>query len=367
MKNKIRFGKWEATTLLTNLVCTKLFLYYSRMTVEDAGPAGWLLSIAASLVALVMFVILIKLYKSFGNSDILDVAQRGGGKLLKILTGLVMTASLFFLTVIVIREFSEDMKIVSLPVSPISFVMFFFIVGIAVASFFGVEAILRYHAIAIPIISAGYILILIGAIPHMDASNLMPIWGTGLKEIVQKSLLRSSIYGEMMVLFLLPPFLGSYSEVKSVGYIAFAISAFFLITGSITYILSTPYPSSLEPFLPAYSIARAINMGRFFQRIESMFVFIWAMAALMYLTATFYFMIHTFAKTAGLKHTRPLILPFAVIVFSTAFIPDNLISVIKIQSNYIDKFAWIITFVFIGLILALASLRKHSGKIGEEK
>ncbi len=367
MENRIRFGQWEAVTLLLNLVCTKVFLYYNRMTVEDAGTAGWLLSMVSSLAALIMFMVLLRLYKSFGDSDILDIAETGGGKPLKILTGAVITAGLFFLTVIVIRKFSEDMKVVSLPVSPLSYVMFFFITGIVIASFFGLEAILRYHAIVIPVIAVGYILILLGAIPSVDTSNLLPVLGTGADDIVKKGFFRSSIFCELIVLFLLPPFLGSYSKVKSAGLISFALSAFFLTVGSLVYILSIPYPASLEPFLPVYNMAREISFGRFFQRIEAIFVFIWAMAALMYLTSTFYFMVHTFSKTVGLKHTRPLILPFAVIVFSAAFIPDNLISIIKIETNLINNFAWLITFVYVGLILAVASLRKRYRKARCEK
>lgn len=360
MENRIRFGRWEAVTLLINLLCTKIFLNYNRMTVEDAGTAGWLMSAFSSLSALIMFAVLIRLYKKFGDSDILDIAEIGGGRPLKLLTGMIITAGLFFLTVIVIRKFSEDMKIVSLPVSPISYVMFFFIAGIAIASFFGLEAILRYHAIVIPVIVIGYILIILGAIPNMDAANMFPVMGTGIEDIIKKGFFRSSVFCELIVLFLIPPFLGSYSKVRSSGFIAFAFSAFFMITGSLAYILSMPYPSGLEPFLPVYNMAREISLGRFFQRIEAIFVFIWAMAALMYLTATFYFMVHTFAKTAGLKHTRPLILPFAVIIFSAAFIPDNLMSAIKIDTNFTNNYAWLLTFVFIGLILVLASLRKHS-------
>lgn len=367
MENRIRFGRWEAVTLLINLVCTKIFLNYNRMTVEDAGTAGWLSSIISCLSALVMFMVLIRLYRKFGDRDILDIAEIGGGKPLKALTGAVITAGLFFLTVIVLRKFSEDMKIVSLPVSPISYVMFFFITGIVIASCFGLEAILRYHAIVIPVIAIGYILLLLGAIPRMDISNMLPILGTGSGDIIRKGFIRSSIFCELIVLFLLPPFLGSYKNVRSSGFIAIALCTVFLIAGSLAYILSIPYPSNLEPFLPVYHMSREISLGRFFQRIEAVFVFIWAMAALMYLTATFYFMVHTFAKTAGLRYTRPLIPPFAVIVFSTAFIPDNLMSVIKIDTNMISRYAWLITFVFTGLILVLASLRKRWRKEMHEK
>jgi spore germination protein (amino acid permease) len=362
MENRIRVGSFEAITLIINLICTKLFLYYGRMTAEDAATAGWMSAIVSGLAAFIMFIVIIRLFKRFGELDIIDISEIAGGKVLKVIAGTVITTGLFFLTVIVVRKFTEDMKIVSLPSSPLSYVMSIFIIGIVVACFFGMEALLRFHAIVIPIIGAGYLLILAGVMPKFDITNLTPIFGTGVDDIVIKGFLRSSVYCELLVLFLLPPFLGGYKKVRKVGYISFLSSAAFLVIGSLAYTLVFPYPSSLEPFLPIYNITRMISLGRFFQRIESVFVFIWAMAALMYLTSIFYFMIYTFAKTAGLMHTRPLVLPFAVIVFSAAFMPDSLVEVINMESKYTNNIAWIVTFVFTGLILITASLRKRAGK-----
>jgi spore germination protein (amino acid permease) len=367
MNNKISFGKWEAVTLLINLICTKNFLYYTRMTVEDAGTAGWILSMYISLLALIMYILIIKLFKKFEGRDILDIAEISGGKPLKIVTGLIVTSILFFLSAAVLREFSEEMKVVSLPASPLSYIMFFFIIGVILGSLLGIETIVRFHAIIVPVIATGFIAILLGVIPQMDFTNLLPVLGNGSYALFGKGFFRVSVFAELLVLFLLPPFLKDYKNVRTVGYIAIGSSSVFFISGSLAYILTFPYPSNLESFLPIYQMARLINLGRFFQRIESVFVFIWAMAAFIYLTAVFYFMVYTFAKTAGLKYVRPLILPFAVMVFSAAFIPRNLISVINLKTQFFSKNAWLVTFVFTGLIMIIANLRQHVKKEGSGK
>lgn len=367
MQNKISFGKWEAVTLLVNLICTKNFLYYTRMTVEDAGTAGWIMSLYISLIAFIMFIVQIKLFKKFENRDILDIAEIAGGKPLKIVTGLIISGTLFFLSAAVLREFSEEMKVVSLPTSPLSYIMIFFIIGVVIGNFLGIEAIVRYHAIVVPIIFAGFIIIILGVIPHMELSNLLPILGNGPYDVFGKGFFRVSVFGEFLVLFLLPPFLGGYKNVRSVGYITIALSAFFFTAGSLVYISIFPYPSNLESFLPVYQMAKLINLGSFFQRIESVFVFIWGMAAFIYLSAAFYFMVYTFAKTAGLKYIRPLIFPFAVMVFSAAFIPENLMAIINLKTRYFTRIAWLVTFVFIGLVMMIASLQKNARKEGSDE
>ncbi len=360
MQNKISFGKWEATTLLINLVCTKCFLYYSRVMAEDAGTAAWLLSLYTSLIALILFITQIKLFKIFEGKDILDIAEISGGKPLKVITGLVMVAVLYYLSVSVLREFSEDMKIVSLPITPISYIMIIFIIGVIIGSFLGMETILRYHAIAVPVIAAGYLIILLCVIPNMDSTNLLPVLGNGPELIFGNGFLRVSSFLELMIIYLLPPFLGSYRNVKTVGFTAIGICSVIFILSSLTYSLVFPYPSNLESFLPVYQMARLIQLGRFFQRIEAIFVFIWAMAALIYLAAVFYFMVYTFAKIAGLKYMRPLILPFSIIVYCGAFIPKSLIETTKITSNVFNKYVGIIAFVFFSLVAISAALRKRT-------
>ena len=94
MENKVSFGRWEAVTLLINLISTKLFLYYARMTVEDAGTAGWLMTIYICLVTAIAYMVLVSFLKKFDGKDILDIAEYTGGKPLRIFTGLFITSVL---------------------------------------------------------------------------------------------------------------------------------------------------------------------------------------------------------------------------------------------------------------------------------
>lgn len=362
MRNKLKFGEWETVTLLINLVCSKIFLSYTRLTVEDAGTAGWLSSVISCIIAVLLYTILLKLYRRFESSDILDMAEIAGGNFLRIATGLVISAIMLVVTVTVLREYSEDIKVLVLPTSPLSYVMMFFAIGMCVGCFLGIEAIVRFAAITIPIVATGYILIILGVVPHMDYKNLFPVLGTGLNSIVVNGILRSSVFMELLVVFLLPPFLGNSDKVGRSGYIAFGFSSFFLITGSLAFILIVSYPISLEPFLPIYYMANLFNLGSFFQRIEPLFIIIWSMAAFLYLAPTFYLAVYAFAKAVGLKYMRPLILPFIIIVFGAAFLPDNLITVIKFESDYIYKTIGIAAFAFAAVIMAAANIRGAAKK-----
>ena len=64
MQHKIKFGRWESIALILNLICTKIFLYFNRLTVEDAGTAGWLMTVFTCAVTLLAYSLLIWMYKN---------------------------------------------------------------------------------------------------------------------------------------------------------------------------------------------------------------------------------------------------------------------------------------------------------------
>ena len=67
-------------------------------------------------------------------------------------------------------------------------------------------------------------------------------------------------------------------------------------------------------------------------------------------------------KAAGLKYARPMMIPFAIILFSAAFLPVDLLSVIKIESEIINTWGWAVTFAFIGLVMIAAGAGKRAGR-----
>ena len=93
-------------------------------------------------------------------------------------------------------------------------------------------------------------------------------------------------------------------------------------------------------------MARLINIGRFFQRIESVFVFIWAMAALLYLTTISFYVVYS-SQNRWFEIYKTIDITLAVITFSAVFIPHNLNDVINILTEIVYKIIGLAGFVFI--------------------
>lgn len=141
------------------------------------------------------------------------------------------------------------------------------------------------------------------------------------------------------------------------------LSAILLTIGALVYLLVVPYPTSTENIIPYLHLARYVNYGRFFERIESIFVLIWSLAALSYLSVGSFFLIYIIKKTFRLQYYRPLILPISLILFTLCLMPQSLLSAADLEVNIFRKFAWIVTFGVPIVVLLLAKLVKRKKKV----
>jgi spore germination protein (amino acid permease) len=359
MEKKIVFGNWEAATILINVICTKIFLNYPRVAVEQGGTAGWIFTLYISLLAFVGFYIIQRLYKPMEGRDLIDIGEYIGGSIVRIIVGTIIIFFLGYVTILYLRTFSENMKIVALTNSPLSFVEMFFLVCMIAGAYLGLEAIARLHAIAVPAIAAGFILIMVGVSNYIDFSQLLPIMGKGAYSIFGSGALKVSIFAELILLFLMAPYIKTHKNLKTSGFWALGFSASFLFISALVFSTVFPFPAALERAIPIFHLARLINYGRFFQRIESVFIIIWASASLLFVTVNFYFILHTFKKTFKLEYYKPLIFPLAIILMAISFLPVNLLIAVKLEVEYFRNWAWTVTFGMTIIILLIAGVRKR--------
>lgn len=365
--NKITIGAWAAVALLVNLMSTQVILGFPRAMSETAGTAGWMIPVYVTAIILLVFTVIFKLYQKFEGMDLLDVAEAAGGKVVKIIVGVLFLIYLVPIIAIILREFTEDMKVIILPTTPISMVTVFFLSGMAVSAYLGLEALVRFAAIAVPLIIAGFLIITLGAAPHYELSNLFPILGTGVWNILGKGFLKTSIFSGLSLIFFLVPFIKTHENLRKVGYAAIIITGLMFTWGALSFLLAYSYPIALERFLPIYQLARLIDYGRFFQRVESIFVLIWGASALISLSAGFFFILHICKRTFSLRYYRPLIPSFAVLVFTLSLVPGNVIEVERLENSVLRNYLWTITLAVPFMTLLIASIRsKNRRKAGEK-
>lgn len=367
MKQKMKIGNFEAACLLLNMITSKIILDFPRTVAEDAGTAGWLMTLLVSATVIVLFSVLSRLYRKFAGQNILDVGENALGNVGRMLAGFLFLLQFLLIIPIILREFAEDIKVISLASTPVSVVILIFCAGMIVGAWLGLETLARIHALTVPILAGAFILILLLNVQNFDISRLAPWLGLGGDVVFRKGILNLSIYSEFIVLFFMLPFLNKKNDFGGIGRYSLVFSGIFLVLTSLCYALVYQYPATTELFLPMYQMAREISLGRFFTRIESAFIVIWASSAFLYLSSGLYFITWLFKEAFGLKFQKPLIVPFAILVFTISMIPENLYSVLQFEMEFYRSWSWILTFLFPLLLLTIASMRARSKKRKEAR
>lgn len=358
MNNKIVFGSFETISALTILINTQLLLNFPRIMMEAVGTAGWILVLYITIITFIIFAFITRLYAKFEGMDLIDIGEHVAGTYGRIITGLIsilLPASVSFIT---LRQFAESVKIISLPLSPINFVTVFFIVCMIAGAYSGIESIVRLCAVVQPIALSASLIIFAASTQYFDASRITPLLGNGIYEIFAAGLTKISAYSGMFALFFIAPFIKSVKNFKAIGYTTIILSFVFMLMSVLAFSLTFQYPTGTESVLPLFKLSRLISYGRFFQRVEAIFILTWSLVAMLYLSITLFLTVHIFKKTFRLKYYRPLIMPFAVIIFTLSLMPLNLIETIEMEARYLRTYSWIVVFLFPVLLLFIANIVK---------
>lgn len=368
MQKQITVGRWEAVCLLLNTINIQIFLNLPRYIVEIAGTSGWILSIYISILVLLIFSIVLMTFRKFPGKDIVDIAGQVAGKTGQVLVGMSFSLLSFFAASLTLREFSEDMKTIALTTSPLSYIMVFFLLGIIIATYLGFEMIIRIQGLIIPIIVIGFFIIILSVSPFIQFDNVLPIMGNGLPKILGEGFFKVSLFIGISMIYWLPPFLKTFARFKSVSYIALLLSGFFIITSVLVYSTVFPYPTATESFLPIYNLSRLIGFGRFFQRIEPLFLIVWTLSAFLYLSACLYCAIYGFKRAFNIPYVKPLVIPFSILVYNVAFLPRSIMSTIELDRIYLRTWGFVPAFGIPIILLIMAWIRgKKAPNAGKEK
>ncbi|OPZ83440.1 MAG: Spore germination protein [Firmicutes bacterium ADurb.Bin419] len=260
-----------------------------------------------------------------------------------------------------LREFSEVLKVFILPLTPISVIIGAVIIAGIVAAYLGLESIARISKFIAYIFLVGYVAVLLLARNEYDFSNLFPIWGYGIGTTIKEGITRSSVFSEIILVAIFAGSLQGTKHIKKIGYISLILSCLIISGGLFCLTLVFPYPVLQEMTSPIYTLARAIKYGVFVQRMDPLFIFLWNITTIISISVLFYTSVRIFCAILRLEDKRPIIMPLGVVVFSMTMTIVDITDVIEIYIELLRVYALGLFYAVPIIALITAIIRKKKG------
>lgn len=235
--------------------------------------------------------------------------------------------------------------------------MLLLLIAIVLVNKLGFRPIARANLFFIPAVLFSIFFIFITNIGNFTVQRALPFIGNGMTTTFFSGLSNLFAFGGISYLYFVPTYLKDFKDYKKIALASVGISAFFLLLSVTTVLLLFPIVAASEEILPLYLASRFIEFGRFFQRLDAIFVFVWIISMISYLSITSYFATSIFQKIANLQYNKWIIGMFCSLAFGLGLLPQNL-QQLSMLENEVYKYITLTLVIGIGLgILVFANMK----------
>lgn len=359
-----KFGVNEAVSLVIIATTSKVFLAGPATLAEIVGTATWLSSLISGAVAFAGFGFIYLLLKRFPGRDLVEIFDISFGRALGFIFSCVLAIFMFISTLIRMNESREFLHVFIYPMSPNWLLSGLFILCVFVLSLLGLESIARLAKLLIYFMIASFLLAMIMGIPNYDMNNLFPILGKGLDKIAPVGVLGSSVYGDVIILAIFAKSLQGHKFIKREGIIGIFISFLIVSAALLATSLTFPHYVLQETTAAVYELTTIIDLGRYLQRVEAIFIFARIFNAIIANTVSYYAFLWIFCNTFKISDKRPVVISSCIVLFASTFLQKDITSVVFGRLAFFHEFgSSLLLFGLPVLALITAKLRKKGGEI----
>jgi spore germination protein KB len=266
--------------VMENLIITRkqttaivmTFLLGSSLVLGTGGKAGrdaWLAVPVALFMVIPMYMIYSRILSLFPGMCLIEIIISLFGRIFGLLFILLYNWYAFHLGSLVIRNFSEFVKIVGLRKTPqfITSVCLILLCIWAVKA--GIETIARWTALVLPLMLFVILIVTLLMIPKYDINNIRPILYEGIKPVLDASFSVFAFpFAESVICMVLFRYVKEGTSPYKVFLWSGVVSASVLFVTTIRSILVLGADNVRLNFFASYVSVRLLKIGEFIERIE---------------------------------------------------------------------------------------------------
>lgn len=357
MSQTTKIGSIEAIFLIVTIMINHIILNLPKTLLDICGSSTLLNIVFVTAIALCIVYLISKLLRHFPSMDILDISEFLGGKLLKNIIGILFMIYFLFAASTFLRSFCESVKIIYFPRTPVIILILLFIIGIIFTNRFGIQSIIRANLIFVPTVLFSIIFIFLANIDNFTIQRMFPLFGNGISTTFFSGISNLFAFGGISLLYFIPPSLKGSKEFKKVAITSIILSGIWLLFSIATLLFMFPSIVTTDEILPLYLASRFIEFGRFFQRLDAVFLLIWIVSITSYLSTLLALVTNIFKKITSFQYPYIIIYGAAIIIFLLSLIPQNYVQVHFLETTVYKYMVLGLVFIISLAILILATLK----------
>lgn len=356
--NYTKLGNFEAVCLIVILFINHIVLNLPQMILDTSGSASILNCLYIFIIVLIFALLITKLLKNFTGLDIIDISEYLGGNILKILIGILCILYLIIETAFLTRMFSKNLLLIYFNNYPVSFIIFLFLFVGVVANLIGKKSIIKSNTIIVPIALISIVLTSIFVVDLFRFEHSLPIFANGIDKIFLYGASNIFAFNGLFFLFFISPLLNKKEDTSKVAFISILICGIFLILsiGTLVFAFSDIY--SITRLSPIYFIIVNSKLSAFLERPEVIFIFIWTLALMSFISIAVTFCLDIFKKLTKMTDCKSLSIAVCAIIFVISLIIDNVFTLELVANTFYKYGSLILIFGVFTLILIFANIKK---------
>ena len=213
------------------------------------------------------------------------------------------------------------------------------------------------NLIFIPIIIFSLIFLLVFSSNNFNIERLFPLLGNSFFDTFVLGSTNIFAFSGLAYLYFMPSLLKDVKDFKKVSMVSIILSAICLVFSIISLMLSFPAVANTDETVSLYLLTRMIKFGYFIERLDAIFIFIWIISLISFLSLTFFYILKIFKKISKIEDSNELVYSFGFITLGNCLAFKN-ISIIKFLARVVCKYyALILIFGISFAILIIANVK----------
>lgn len=277
---------------------------------------------------------------------------------------------MFFIASLLLRNTAENLKTMYFQNIPTPYILFFILLVVAFANKHSLKTIIKCNLIVVPLIVVSLIILFALSSNNFVVERVFPVLGYGASNTFLKGAANIFSFGNILFLFFIMPMLKDYNQFKKLSYSSVILSGILILLSIVALLLMFPIPISSGSNIPLYLQTRKLTLGKLIQRVDALFILIWIITILSYISIIIGFIVSIFKKISNVQSSSTVSSCFIAILLGASLIYNNIIQIRKLDAENYKYLTLILVFGLGFLILLLANIKnmiKKNNFKGERK